>query len=84
MSFGKKKTPTLEERLSSASAAKETALSVFASAAIDLEDAVFEADEVANTIDAEISRLRDLQYAANKTANEASAKATLIRQSFLG
>lgn len=84
MAFRKKQTPTLEERLNAAAATKEAALSVFHAAAADLDSAVVEADEVSAAIDDEIARLRDVQYSANRTANEASAKAVLIRQSFLG
>jgi hypothetical protein len=84
MAFGKKKQPSLEERVAQTTAQKDSALAVFVTAAEQLDAAVAEADEVSDLVEAEIRRLRDVQHQANLTANVASDKALLIRQSFLG
>jgi len=84
MAFGRRTPQTLADKLAGVSATKEAALSVFVTAANDLEAVADEADLVQQTADSEAEYLDQLAYSARQEATEARTKAALIRESFLG
>jgi len=76
-------TPTLDERLAGHAATKAAAMSVFESAARDLDTVAESATALSEEISEEILRLDEISVAAESEATDAADKAAKIRALFV-